>query len=96
MWFNFEETIAKFGIREFEAITGLNCGPLPTIDTYKLKEKFLFDYFKNEEPIPKSKVLFLFNDFKKLKEEDKIKMAKIYFLENFLHGKQFTTSIDLE
>ncbi|KAA0058534.1 uncharacterized protein E5676_scaffold606G00970 [Cucumis melo var. makuwa] len=29
-------------------------------------------------------------------EEDKIKMAKIYFLENFLLGKQFTIGIDLE
>ena len=29
LWFSFEGTLAKFGIREFKAIIGLNCGPLP-------------------------------------------------------------------
>ena len=86
MWFNFEGTIAKFGIRKFEAITGLNCVPLPIVDNSKVKGKFLSKYFKNEDPISRSRVSFLFNESKKL-EEDKIKMAKIYFLENFLLGK---------
>ena len=54
--------------------------------TSKVKRKFLSKYFKNEDHIPKSRVSFLFNDSKKLKEEDKIKMTKIYFLENFLLG----------
>ena len=87
LWFNFEGTIAKFGIREFEAITDLNCGPLPTVDISKVKNKFLSKYFKNEDPISRSRVSFLFNESKKLKEEDRIKMTKIYFLENFLLGK---------
>ena len=87
MWFNFEETIAKFGIRKFETITGLNYGPLPIVDNSKVKGKFLSKYFKNEDPILRSMVSFVFNESKKLKEEDKIKMVKIYFLENFLIGK---------
>ena len=87
LWFNFKGTIAKFDIKEFEAIVGLNCGPLPTVDTFKVKERFLSKYFKNEDPIPRSRVSFLFNDSKNMKEEDKIKMTKIYFLENFLLGK---------
>ena len=96
MWFNFEGTIAKFDIRKFEAITGLNCDSLPIVDISKVKEIFLSKYFKNEDLIPRSRVSFLFNDSKKLKDEDKVKMAKIYFLENFLLGKQFTTGIDSE
>ena len=55
LWFNFEGTIAKFGIKEFEAITGLNCDPLSTIDISKVKEKFMSKYFKNED-VPYTKV----------------------------------------
>ncbi|TYK22552.1 uncharacterized protein E5676_scaffold584G00070 [Cucumis melo var. makuwa] len=82
--------------RKFEATTGLNCGPLPTIDILKVKDKFLSKYFKNEDPISRFRVSFLFNELKILKKEDKIKITKIYFLENFLLGKQFTTGYDLE
>ena len=74
----------------------MNCGPLLTVDFLMVKDKFLSKYFKNEDLIPRFRVSFLFNESKKLKEEDRIKMTKIYFLENFLLGKQFTTGCDLE
>lgn len=96
LWFNFEGTIAKFDIRKFKAITSLNYGPLPIVDISKINNFFLPKYFKNKDPIPRSRVSFFFNNSKKLKEEDKVKMTKIYFLENFLLDKQFTMGIDLE
>ena len=40
LWFNFEGNIAKFRIREYEATTGLNCGPLPQLNMEKLKVDF--------------------------------------------------------
>ena len=64
LWFNFEGTIAKFDIREFEAITGLNCSLLTPVDISKVKGNFLAKYFKNEDPIPRSRVSFLFNESK--------------------------------
>ena len=62
LWFNFEGHITKFGIGDFETITGLNCGPLAPVDMAKLKDRFLSKYIKNEYPIPRSWVSFIFND----------------------------------
>uniref|UniRef100_A0A9I9EGN8 DUF1985 domain-containing protein n=1 Tax=Cucumis melo TaxID=3656 RepID=A0A9I9EGN8_CUCME len=58
LWFNFKGTIAKFGIKEFEAITGLNCSSLPTLDNSKVRGKFLSKYFKNEDPISRRKIKY--------------------------------------
>ena len=81
---------------EYEAITGLNCGPLPQVNMEKLKGRFLGRYFKNEDIISRSRLTYIFNDSKKVKDEDRVKLAKIYFLENFLLGKQLTTGVDIE
>ena len=96
LWFNFESHIAKFGIREYEAITGLNCGPLLQVNMEKLKGRLLGKYFKNEDIISRSRLTYIFNDSKKVKDEDRVKLTKIYFLENFLLGKQLTTGVDVE
>lgn len=88
--FNFEGYIAKFGIREYETITKSNCGPLLPVNMKKLNDKFSSKYFEDEDS-PRSEVVYIFNDSRKLKDEDKVKMTKIYFLENFLIEKQLTT-----
>jgi hypothetical protein len=31
LWFNFNGNVAKFGIKEFALMTGLNCNPFPNI-----------------------------------------------------------------
>ena len=59
-------------------------------------KKIYVQVLQERRPYTEVKVSFLFNESKKLKDEDEIKMAKIYFLENFLIGKQFTTRCDLE
>ena len=76
LWFNFEGTIAKFGIKEFEAITGMNCGPLPLVHLSMVKGKFLSKYFKNEDSISRSRVAFLFNESKKLKRKIELRWLK--------------------
>lgn len=45
LWFNFEERIVQFRLRDFEKITGLNCGSLPTLDMDKLSSRFITKYF---------------------------------------------------
>ena len=86
--FNFEEKKnAKFGIKEFKTITTLKCGSLPIVDMEKLNCRFLEKYFNKKEHIPKSRVSFLFNYFKRSKDEDRVKITKLYFLSNFLLGK---------
>ena len=66
LWFNFEGHIAKFGIREYEAITRLNCGPLPQVNMDKLKGKVFKNYIKkNEDSIPRSRLEYTMTKKKK-------------------------------
>lgn len=80
--FNFEGKIVKFGITDFEKITGLNCEEMPTLDMHKYNGKFVNKYFNQMSPIRRLVLSEMFMNRESIKKKDRVKLAKLCFLSN--------------
>lgn len=74
----------------------LNCGNLPTLDMEKLSGRFINKYFDPDKPIKQSFVTDMFNKIECVKNKDKVRLAKLYLLSNFLIGKQISTGVEVD
>ena len=88
--------VLRFGLREFALITGLRCHEIPDINHEDIKGggRLKEVYFENLETVTMQYLNVMFNISTAGTDDDKIKMAKLYFLEIFLIPKQECLSVD--
>ncbi|TYK23840.1 protein Ycf2-like [Cucumis melo var. makuwa] len=88
--------VLRFGLREFALITGLKCHEIPYInhDDIKGGGRLKGVYFENLKTVMRQYLNVMFNISTARTDDDRIKMAKLYFLESFLIPKQECLSVD--
>ncbi|KAA0025875.1 uncharacterized protein E6C27_scaffold34G001540 [Cucumis melo var. makuwa] len=88
--------VLRFGLREFALITGLRCHEIPDINHEDIKGggRLKEVYFENLETVTMQYLNVMFNISTTGTNDDRIKMAKLYFLESFLISKQECLSVD--
>uniref|UniRef100_A0A9I9E5C4 DUF1985 domain-containing protein n=1 Tax=Cucumis melo TaxID=3656 RepID=A0A9I9E5C4_CUCME len=88
--------ILRFGLREFALITGLRCHEIPDINHEDIKDggQLKGVYFENLKTVTRQYLNVMFNISTAGTYDDRIKMAKLYFLESFLIPKQECLSVD--
>lgn len=64
------------------------------LDMHKFSGRFLNKYFQEEKPNRKT-LSEMFMSRGSVKKKDIMKLVNLYFLSNFLLGKQVTTGIDI-
>ncbi|KAA0033753.1 protein Ycf2-like [Cucumis melo var. makuwa] len=76
----------RFGLREFALITGLKCHEIPDINHEDMKGggRLKWVYFENLKIVTRQYLNVMFNISTAGTDDDRIKMAKLYFLESFL------------
>uniref|UniRef100_A0A9I9EB18 DUF1985 domain-containing protein n=1 Tax=Cucumis melo TaxID=3656 RepID=A0A9I9EB18_CUCME len=86
----------RFGLREFALITGLRCHEIPDINHEDIKDggQLKGVYFENLKTVTRQYLNVMFNISTAGTYDDRIKMAKLYFLESFLIPKQECLSVD--
>ncbi|KAA0033298.1 protein Ycf2-like [Cucumis melo var. makuwa] len=86
----------RFGLREFALITGLRCHEIPDINHEDIKSggRLKGVYFENLKTVTRQYLNVMFNISTAETDDDRIKMAKLYFLESFLIPKQECLSVD--
>lgn len=62
----------------------------------KLSGRFINKYFDPDKPIKQSFVTDMFNKMECVKNKDKVRLAKLYLLSNFLIGKQISTGVEVD
>ncbi|TYK09852.1 protein Ycf2-like [Cucumis melo var. makuwa] len=90
------ERVLRFGLREFALITGLRCHEIPNINHEDIKGggRLKWVYFENLKTVTRQYLNVMFNISTAGTDDDRIKMAKLYFLESFLIPKQECLSVD--
>ena len=97
MEFNFNGKGAQFTRNEFELITGLNMGPIPTEKPLHTSDQIRSEYLNGEDRITNAMVKHAFTYTKHFMEEDDImKLSLIYLLECGILEKESQTHIDNE
>ncbi|TYK30414.1 protein Ycf2-like [Cucumis melo var. makuwa] len=88
--------VLRFGLREFVLITGLKCHEIPDINHKDIKGggRLKGVYFKNLKTMTRQYLNIMFNVSTAETDDDRIKMAKLYFLESFLIPKQECLSVE--
>ncbi|KAA0067175.1 protein Ycf2-like [Cucumis melo var. makuwa] len=88
--------VLRFGLREFALITGLRCHEIPDINHEDIKGggRLKGVYFENLKTVMRQYLNVMFNISTAGTDDDRIKMAKLYFLESFLIPKQECLSVD--
>ena len=88
--FNLEGNIAKFGLREFHLISGLNCQPFPQSTTSNIKEEFNSELrtvcFSIIDTLDRNKIISAFS-IAQLSDQLMVKLAKLLILECFINCK---------
>uniref|UniRef100_A0A9I9E5G9 DUF1985 domain-containing protein n=1 Tax=Cucumis melo TaxID=3656 RepID=A0A9I9E5G9_CUCME len=84
--FLIEGRVMRFGLREFALITGLKCHEIPDINHEDMKGggRLKWVYFENLKIVTRQYLNVMFNISTAGTDDDRIKMAKLYFLESFL------------
>ena len=86
-----------FGLRDFAAITGLNCGQVPRADKPKAnKGELMQRYWRSKASLTRDEFNAKFTTRgEKWPSECKVRTANMYILQNVVLGKQTTIQIDL-
>lgn len=77
--------VLTFGLREFALITGLNCNEISYISTKEIKGggRLKRIYFKTLKSVTRHYLSTMFNISTTGMDDDRIRMAKLYFLGRF-------------
>ncbi|KAA0040869.1 protein Ycf2-like [Cucumis melo var. makuwa] len=88
--------VLRFGLREFALITGLRCHEISDINHEDIKGGGWLKgvYFENLKTVTRQYLNVMFNISTARTDDDRIKMAKLYFLESFLIPKQECLNVD--
>lgn len=82
-------------MEEFAIITGLNCGKVPDFERKKLPAIGIKDkLIKDEKTANRVGLMYTFKNFTTNSNEELIKAAKLYCLENLILAKQPGTTLD--
>uniref|UniRef100_M1DTC9 DUF1985 domain-containing protein n=1 Tax=Solanum tuberosum TaxID=4113 RepID=M1DTC9_SOLTU len=83
------DTVLRFGIKEFAAVTGLKCGLLRDFDSDpSIQNRLIEKYFGIMTKVPKLDFLNKFKEANFFEPEDRFKIGILYFISTFLTGSE--------
>lgn len=95
LWFDIEGTILKFGMKDFALISGLNCNKYPFIFKKNLPESTTKrKFFRKGKSVSRKSLNDVFRANKGGKDEEIVRLAKLYCLESLLIPKKVENNID--
>ena len=96
--FGIGKKVLNFGLEEFAIVTGLNCESFPFSQSFAIPEDVSFKekFFPNFENIDTGTIAYVYDTVKDVSNEDLMKLANLYFLEEVLLSKDSIRPIDKE
>ncbi|KAF3444332.1 hypothetical protein FNV43_RR14022 [Rhamnella rubrinervis] len=96
MVFDLNGSIVKFTEREFEIITGLRCGELPTLEGRAGHSRIYDTYFRGKKTVDFLTLKRVFKNANFMDDDDRLKLAVLFFLEGVVLKRENTSPVPKE